>query len=119
MTKQLFIYITDTFELIHYYKDAPKEVAYLAYPHRHLAHIKVKIEVFHNDREIEFIMFKHEIRNYIWQIRTEMVSNLSCEKIAEMIVQYIQDDYGKDRDIIVEVNEDNENGCEVIYRKEK
>ena len=34
------------------------DVSFLGYPHRHIFHFKVEIEVFHDDRDIEFIQFK-------------------------------------------------------------
>ena len=34
------------------------DVSFLGYPHRHIFHFKVAIEVFHDDRDIEFIQFK-------------------------------------------------------------
>ena len=34
------------------------DVSFLATPHRHIFHFEVTIEVFHNDRDIEFIQFK-------------------------------------------------------------
>ena len=34
------------------------DVSFLGYPHRHIFHFTVAIEVFHNDRDIEFIQFK-------------------------------------------------------------
>lgn len=112
--KKTFIYITTQKEFIHQYKDAPDEVYYLRYPHRHLAHIKVKIEVFNNDRELEFIMVKHEIDNYL-DLTT--LSNNSCETIAQNILEFVQNKYGYNRDIEIIVSEDNENGCELEYTK--
>lgn len=113
--KQTFIYITTQTEFIHQYKDAPEEVSYLRYPHRHVAHIKVKVEVFNNDREIEFIMFKHEIEK---DLKLDFLTNNSCETIANHILLYVQDKYGMNRDIEITVSEDAENGCELIYRKD-
>ena len=34
------------------------DVSFLGYPHRHIFHFRVSIEVFHDDRDIEFIQFK-------------------------------------------------------------
>ena len=34
------------------------DVSFLGIPHRHIFHFRVRIEVFHNDRDIEFIQFK-------------------------------------------------------------
>lgn len=113
---QTFIYVTLEHEFVHRYKDAPNEVVYLRNYHRHLAHIKVQVEVFHDDREIEFIMLKHELQNYLAMFKKQLDS--SCESLAKDLLRYMQSHYG-DRDIMIIVNEDNENGCEVIYRKEK
>ena len=62
------IWVTFNREGIHKYPGAdtdPKlatgdwdDVSFLGYPHRHIFHFKVWIEVFHNDRDIEFIQFK-------------------------------------------------------------
>ena len=114
--KQTFVYITDTLEFIHQYKDAPDEVAYLRNPHRHLLHIKVKVEVFSTDREIEFIMLKHRVHNYLNVSYYE--PNCSCETVAEMLLCFIQDTYGYNRDIVIEISEDGENGVNLIYGKE-
>src|SRR5210317_2207472 len=34
------------------------DVSFLGYPHRHIFHFKVWLEVFHDDRDVEFIQFK-------------------------------------------------------------
>ena len=34
------------------------DVSFLASPHRHMFHFRVWIDVWHNDRDIEFIQFK-------------------------------------------------------------
>ena len=39
------------------------DVSFLATPHRHIFHFEVSIEVFHNDRDIEFIQFKRWLEN--------------------------------------------------------
>ena len=56
-----YIWVTFRKEGIHKYPDAPKGVTFLKFPHRHIFHFKVKLEVFHDDREVEFILFKREI----------------------------------------------------------
>lgn len=115
---QRFIYVTLQQEFIHQYKDAPEEVSYLRYPHRHLAHIKVQIEVYHNERELEFIMVKHKISAML-QDYLRVTCGHSCETIAEFIINFVQEEYGNNRDIIVDVSEDGENGCQLIYQKEE
>ena len=62
------IWVTFQKEGIHKYPAAledPKlatgdeyDVSFLGYPHRHIFHFRVCIEVFHDDRDIEFIQFK-------------------------------------------------------------
>src|SRR6056300_1519235 len=62
------IWVTFKKEGIHKYPaalDDPKlatgdcdDVSFLGYPHRHIFHFRVRIEVRHNDRDIEFIQFK-------------------------------------------------------------
>lgn len=114
---QRYIYVTFQQEFIHRYPDAPDEVAYLRDYHRHIAHIKVQIEVYHNERELEFIMVKHNlaavVSNYI-----RVTSDNSCETIAENIIEYVKKTYGENRDIEVDVAEDGENGCRLVYTKE-
>lgn len=110
--EKTFIYVTTQKEFIHQYVNAPDEVSYLRYPHRHVAHIKVKVQVFHDDREIEFIMFKHQL-DYWLDLST--LSNKSCENIAHEILSFVINNYGKKRDISIVVSEDGENGCELIY----
>ena len=41
------------------------EVGFLADRHRHIFHIEAKKEVFHDDRDVEFIMFKRDIQDYL------------------------------------------------------
>ena len=57
------IWVTFRREGIHCFPAAatdPKleDVAFLASPHRHIFHFRVAIDVFHDDRELEFIQFK-------------------------------------------------------------
>lgn len=110
-----FVYVTFQKEFIHQYIDAPKEVEYLRYPHRHIAHITAKIEVFNNDREIEFIMLKHWLEK---SLEIDKLTNRSCETIAETILIAIQAKYGKNRDAEITVSEDDENGAILVYTKE-
>ena len=118
------IWVTFQKEGIHKYPGAdtdPKlatgdwdDVSFLGYPHRHMFHFKVSIEVFHDDREIEFIQFSR----WLQRLFSEDVVQLdykSCEMIADDIVLEIRMKYGTSRFITIEVSEDNENGCFVTY----
>jgi hypothetical protein len=108
------IWVTTSFEGLHKYKDAPLEVSYLSTLHRHIFHVKVFIEVFNNDRDIEFIQFKKSVEKSIPYDTTEK----SCEMIADAIYWKLTTEYPC-RDIIIEVSEDGENGCRKEYEKKE
>lgn len=105
-----FIFVTTKIEGLHRYPDAPDEVSYLRNLHRHLFGVKVKIEVFHNDRDLEFIMVKHVVENYLNAIFSIKVESISCEMIANDLYEVLKGRYGKVRLIQIEVDEDGENG---------
>jgi hypothetical protein len=93
------------------------DVSFLGYPHRHIFHFKVAIQVFHNDREIEFIQFKRWLENSF----TNGVLQLnykSCEMICDDLYQMIAQRY-PDRDIEITVSEDGENGATIYYNTTK
>lgn len=115
MTKS--IVVTNAFRGYHKYEGAPKKVGFLSNVHRHVFNVKTTIEVFHNDRDIEFFQLQHLIDSFVkmqyyreWEQYIEGVYLESCESLAEAIVKYLQEVYPK-RHIRVEVWEDNENGA--------
>jgi hypothetical protein len=89
------------------------DVSFLGWPHRHIFHFKVAIQVFHNDRDIEFIQFKRWLEN---QYNTGVLelNHKSCEMIADDLYEVIATRYSG-RKIVISVAEDNENGCEIEY----
>lgn len=111
---------TTQFEGIHRYPEAPSEVAYLRIPHRHMFGVVVEMEVFGDDREVEFIMLKHTIDGWldnqypktygVWEMDT-----LSCEQVASKLVEFLRHKYcyPKERWMAVTVTEDGENGAVV------
>lgn len=115
------IWVTFSKEGIHKYPAALtdpklKDVSFLGYPHRHIFHFKVEIEVFHDDRDIEFILFKRELEG-LFNDGIMALDYKSCEMIAVELIDYIKDKY-PGRGITVDVSEDNENGSSVTYFKE-
>lgn len=90
-----------------------KDVSFLGHPHRHMFHFYVKLEVFHNDRDVEFILFKRELEN-LYNEGTLQLDYKSCEMIAEDIINYIEAHYDG-RKMIVRVYEDDENGAILEY----
>jgi hypothetical protein len=112
------IYVTFQKEGIHKYPAAETEpkladVSFLGHPHRHIFHFKVHIDVFHNDRDIEFILFKRELEA-LYGNGTLQMDFKSCEMLAEDLIEYISKKYPY-RTIMAEVSEDGENGAVLTY----
>jgi hypothetical protein len=119
------IWVTFRREGIHCYPAAatdPKlntageyDVSFLASPHRHIFHFRVSIDVFHNDRDIEFIQFKRWLESlYSGNNSVLELDFKSCEMIADDLYVQIADRY-PNRAVTIEVSEDGENGCSISY----
>ena len=89
------------------------DVSFLATPHRHIFHFRVWIDVFHNDRDIEFIQFKRWLQN-LYANGTLDLNYKSCEMIADDVYMQIAARY-PDRAVWIEVAEDGENGALIKY----
>ena len=107
------IFVTWQKEGIHQYPDAPKGVEFLAYPHRHMFHFRVEIDVFHDDREIEFILFKRELEGLYTEGTIEL-DHKSCEMMSDDLSVYIYKKY-PNRTFTITVSEDGENGAITDY----
>ena len=91
------------------------DVSFLANPHRHIFHFRVSIDVFHNDRDIEFIQFKRWLESLYNGSNTVLALDWkSCEMIADDLYIQIADRY-PGRAVVIEVSEDGENGCSISY----
>ena len=102
-------------EGIHWWTDAKNvfpEVGFLSDAHRHIFHITCKKRVNHDDRDVEFIMFKRDIQDYLHnkyymeKIRIHQFGHQSCEMIARELYEKFDLEY-------CSVFEDNENGAEI------
>lgn len=91
------------------------DVSFLGYPHRHIFHFRVSIEVFHDDRDIEFIQFKRWLENLYVNSILEL-NNKSCEMISDDLYTQINSKY-PNRDVWIEVSEDGENGSYAEYNR--
>lgn len=112
------IWVTFKKEGIHRYPAAledPKlaDVSFLGHPHRHTFHFRVSIEVFHDDRDIEFIQFKRWLTS-LYESGTLQLDYKSCEMLSDELAQKISDTY-PDRRVMIEVSEDGENGSYAEY----
>lgn len=89
------------------------DVSFLGYPHRHMFHFYVNIEVFHNDRDIEFIQFKRWLES-LYANGTLQLDYKSCEMICDELAEIINSKY-PNRKLNLKVSEDNENGASCSY----
>ena len=89
------------------------DVSFLGTPHRHIFHFRVGIDVFHNDRDIEFIQFKRWLEN-LYKDAILALDYKSCEMIADDLYVQIAGRY-PNRNVTIEVSEDGENGCVINY----
>ena len=89
------------------------DVSFLGVAHRHIFHFKVRIEVFHDDRDIEFIQFKRWLEKLYNEDILEL-NHKSCEMISDDLYGEISARY-PGRMVEIEVSEDGENGSTVLY----
>ena len=91
------------------------DVSFLGYPHRHIFHFRVWINVLHNDRDIEFIQFKRWLESlYNGQGAVLSLDYKSCEMMSDDLHDIISKTY-PDREVWIEVSEDGENGSFIKY----
>lgn len=93
------------------------DVEFLGYLHRHKFFFRVEIDVYHNDRDIEFIQFKRWCEQ-LFDAGTLQLNNKSCEMIADDLAAAIRNKYPH-RNIVISVAEDNENGAIKHYEPER
>lgn len=121
------IWVTFRKEGVHLYPaaaDDPKlatgdwdDVSFLGVAHRHIFHFKVRIEVFHNDRDIEFIQFKRWMEKLYNEDILEL-NHKSCEMISDDLYEEISARY-PGRFVEIEIAEDGENGSLIFYPSTK
>lgn len=94
----------------HYWPEAPEEVAFLRARHRHRFHWRVKVEVLHDDRQVEFVLLKRDVDRVFKLFPTSELgfdfATRSCEQIARMICETLINDGYRIHD--VGVSEDGE-----------
>ena len=89
------------------------DVSFLGHAHRHIFHFRVWIDVYHNDRDIEFIQFKRWLVS-LYETAVLKLDYKSCEMIADDLYTEISSRY-PGRSVWIEVAEDGENGCLIQY----
>ena len=121
---QKMIWVTFKKEGIHNYPAALEDpelatgdeydVSFLGHPHRHVFHFKVWIQVFHDDRDIEFIQFKRWLEK-LYNENTLELNHKSCEMISDELFVKICERFPQ-RAIIIDISEDGENGSFKSYK---
>ena len=89
------------------------DVCFLANPHRHIFWFKVWIDVFHSNRDLEFIQFKRWLES-LYSKDILQLDFKSVEMIADDLYLQIAGRY-PNRNVVIEVSEDGENGCSISY----
>lgn len=107
------VYVRCQFEGFHRWENAPDEVAFLRYRHRHVFHVRAQWKVNNPDREIEFILQKRATLKTIaeTQALTKMTETWSCEHWAAWLLEELKCSS-------VEVSEDDENGA-IVHATEE
>lgn len=106
------IFVTFQLEGLHHWANCPyPDVIFLKDIHRHMFHFKCEKEVFHDDRDVEFIRFKREIIKYL----NDKYNDGECLKFIKMSCEMIAKELLEKFDLVkCEVSEDNENGA-IVY----
>ena len=112
------LYATAQVPGIHHWPNAAEYTPhfYLQYPHRHIFHIKVTIQVSAYNREIDFLILKSMIYSILQQAfsynpktKEYDFETKSCEQLALYLLKEIP------HSLEVEVSEDGENGSIVTH----
>lgn len=124
MKKKAFIYVPFIKEGYHRYPEAKidkalatgdqYDVSHLGDRHFHYFYFKVYIEVKHTNRDIELIQFRRWLESLYSEKQLE-VDFKSVEMMADDLYEKIIKKY-PDREIRIDVSEDNINGTVVEYQ---
>jgi 6-pyruvoyl-tetrahydropterin synthase len=103
-----YIVVRTQFEATHCWPECPIEaVAFLKHPHRHMFHVTVKWNVSHGNRELEFIVAKRKVQQFLESFNGDLGSR-SCEHLCEILLEeFMTASYAS-------VFEDGENGAEIF-----
>jgi len=89
------------------------DVSFLANPHRHLFKFCVWIDVWHSNRDLEFIQFKRWLES-LYSKDILQLDFKSVEMLADDLYLQIAERY-PERAVWIEISEDGENGCLIKY----
>lgn len=118
ITSKAQIWVTFQRKGIHFYPQAATDpaladVSYLGHEHRHLFAFKVWIEIFHEDRELEFHQFLNWVES-LYDSGVLALNHKSCEMISNDLAEHIHAKF-PGRNFAIDVSEDKECGSFIQY----
>lgn len=105
------IYVKLKREGWHSWPAAPDKRSYLRSQHRHQFHVKVSMDVFHDERDVEFHDLMDEV-DEVLPLRGPQGTGDSCETMARIVCTVLAERY-PGRRIEVDISEDGEAGAVV------
>ena len=110
--------VRTTFTGTHCWPDVPAgwPHEYLKHEHRHLFHVEVKVQQYHDNRDVEFLFLLDRV---IECCHGGKLDGKSCEMMCDFIAAQLRagDYVGTERCLVVSVFEDGENGATVEYNE--
>ena len=124
MPASTFIQIGAQVDGLHHWPGAEAPEEYLGTPHRHLFVVTVKLQVFHDDREVEINAAARWLSALLPTLTDAPRTGdgpidfgaLSCERLAARIAEALQQRHGTDRGITVTVLEDGLLGAGITWK---
>lgn len=106
------IWATTTKAGWHKWPTAPSRREYLSNSHRHLFKFRVEVEVIENDRQVEFHDVLESLTSAVGKLPL-VGSDMSCEMMAERIVEILRMQY----EYITEVTVSEDGECGATWRR--
>lgn len=123
MGYRTMIVVKTEFEGLHNWETCNIDrVTFLKHPHRHKFYVTVKLEVSHDDRDLEFFIIKNQLdaviegmfEKYPGFFNVLDLGSMSCEMMAKRIIAALLCMHPANK-VFCSVFEDNENGAEVHF----
>ena len=90
MAANTFAVVRFTAEGRHEWPSATPKREYLSYPHRHIFHIEVRLEVFHDERDVEY----HDLLDFCRErFPGGDMGTMSCETMGRQLARSVADFY--------------------------
>lgn len=87
-----YLHVECQFEAVHYWPGAPFPYKVFGTPHLHVFTCEVRLEVHHNEREVELLDLRREVERFCrerWGL--DAASPDSCETMAEAVLTRLCD----------------------------